>query len=96
MVLRVRRPEQRRIETQGVCVATFGESREFPAFFSRQSGFQAPYKVQNEEDAAKLIARSLALQLGSGVLIAVPCPEEEAASGQLIGEATQQALWESR
>uniref|UniRef100_A0ACB8FMC5 Uncharacterized protein n=1 Tax=Sphaerodactylus townsendi TaxID=933632 RepID=A0ACB8FMC5_9SAUR len=84
------------LETQGVCVATFGESREFPAFFSHQSGFQAPYKVQNEEDAAKLIARSLALQLGSGVLIAVPCPEEEAVSGQLIEEAIQQALREAR
>lgn len=42
-------------ETQGVCVAAFGESREFPAFFCRQSGFQAPYQVQNEEEAAKLI-----------------------------------------
>lgn len=42
-------------ETQGVCVAAFGESREFPAFFSRQSGFKAPYHVQDEEEAAKLI-----------------------------------------
>lgn len=42
-------------ETQGVCVAAFGESREFPAFFSRQSGFQAPYHVRDEEEAAKLI-----------------------------------------
>lgn len=42
-------------ETQGACVAAFGESREFPAFFSRQSGFQAPYHVRDEEEAAKLI-----------------------------------------
>ena len=27
----------------------------FPAFFSSQSGFQAPYRVQDEEEAAKLI-----------------------------------------
>ncbi|XP_077195959.1 uncharacterized protein LOC143838487 isoform X3 [Paroedura picta] len=84
------------LETQGICVATFGESRAFPAFFSRQSGFQAAYNVLNEEDAAQLIARSLALRLGSGVLIAVPCPEEEAASGQLIEDAIQQALQDSR
>ncbi|XP_053112226.1 uncharacterized protein LOC128327452 [Hemicordylus capensis] len=83
------------METQGVCVATYGESREFPAFFSHQSGFQAPYQVQNEEDAAKLIARSLTLQLGSGVLIAVPCPKDQATSGQLIEEAIQQALKEA-
>ncbi|XP_061494774.1 uncharacterized protein LOC133390349 isoform X1 [Rhineura floridana] len=84
------------LETQGVCVATFGESREFPAFFSSQSGFQAPYHVRDEEDAAQLIARSLTLQLGSGVLIAVPCPEDQAASGHLIEEAIQQALSEAR
>nr|XP_034983975.1 pseudouridine-metabolizing bifunctional protein C1861.05-like isoform X3 [Zootoca vivipara] len=39
---------------------------------------------------------SLNLQLGSGVLIAVPCPEDQAASGQLIEEAIQQALREAR
>ena len=36
-------------------MAAFGESRMFPAFFSSQSGFQAPYRVQDEEEAAKLI-----------------------------------------
>ncbi|XP_062989385.1 uncharacterized protein LOC134403272 isoform X4 [Elgaria multicarinata webbii] len=84
------------LETQGVCVATFGESREFPAFFSHRSGFQAPFRVQNEDAAAQLIARSLALQLGSGVLIAVPCPQDQAASGQLIEEAIQLASREAR
>lgn len=41
-------------------------------------------------------ARSLTLQLDSGVLIAVPCPPHEAASGQLIEEAIQQALDEAQ
>lgn len=36
-------------------MAAFGESREFPAFFSCQSGFQAPYHVRDEEEAAQLI-----------------------------------------
>ncbi|XP_009678232.1 uncharacterized protein [Struthio camelus] len=84
------------LETQGVCVAAFGESREFPAFFSRRSGFQAPYHVHNEEEAAELIASTLGLGLSSGVLIAVPCPQERAASGQVIEEAIQQALSEAR
>ncbi|OXB69350.1 hypothetical protein ASZ78_015750, partial [Callipepla squamata] len=83
------------LETQGVCVAAFGASRMFPAFFSSQSGFQAPYHVQDEEEAAKLIASTLGLGLSSGVLIAVPCPQERAASGQLIEDATQQALSEA-
>ncbi|XP_055566724.1 uncharacterized protein LOC102057389 isoform X2 [Falco cherrug] len=84
------------LETQGVCVAAFGESREFPAFFSRQSGFHAPYHVRDEEEAAELIASALGLGLSSGVLIAVPCPQERAASGQVIEEAIQQALGEAR
>ncbi|KAL9853373.1 uncharacterized protein GJ701_003144 isoform 4-T6 [Geothlypis trichas] len=84
------------LETQGVCVAAFGESREFPAFFSRQSGFQAPYHVQDEEEAAKLIDSALGLGLSSGVLIAVPCPQERAAQGQAIEEAIQQALSQAR
>ncbi|NXY73863.1 YOW5 protein, partial [Glareola pratincola] len=84
------------LETQGVCVAAFGESREFPAFFSRQSGFQAPYHIRDEEEAAELIASALGLGLSSGVLIAVPCPEERATSGQVIEEAIQQALNEAR
>ncbi|NXO01812.1 YOW5 protein, partial [Rhinopomastus cyanomelas] len=84
------------LETQGVCVAAFGESREFPAFFSRWSGFQAPYHVRDEEEAAELIATALGLGLSSGVLLAVPCPQERAASGQVIEEAIQQALREAR
>ncbi|NXD42277.1 YOW5 protein, partial [Copsychus sechellarum] len=84
------------LETQGVCVAAFGESREFPAFFSRQSGFQAPYHVRDEEEAAKLIDSALGLGLSTGVLIAVPCPQERAAQGQAIEEAIQQALSQAR
>ncbi|XP_050843844.1 uncharacterized protein LOC103819610 isoform X4 [Serinus canaria] len=84
------------LETQGVCVAAFGESREFPAFFSRQSGFQAPYHVRDEEEAAKLIDSALGLGLSSGVLIAVPCPQERAVQGQAIEEAIQQALSQAR
>ncbi|XP_038610760.1 pseudouridine-metabolizing bifunctional protein C1861.05-like isoform X4 [Tachyglossus aculeatus] len=84
------------LETQGVCVAAFGESRDFPAFFCRKSGFQAPYHVPTEKEAAKLIAGALELGLGSGVLIAVPVPPDQAASAQEIEEAIQRALGEAR
>ncbi|XP_063303670.1 uncharacterized protein LOC134602585 isoform X2 [Pelobates fuscus] len=84
------------LETEGVCVSTFGDSREFPAFFTPQSGFQAPCHVQNEVEAAQLIANSLELRLGSGLLIAIPIPHEHSASGQVIEKAIQQALSEAR
>ncbi|XP_073423714.1 uncharacterized protein [Dendrobates tinctorius] len=84
------------LETQGVCVSTFGDSREFPAFFTPRSGYKAPYHVRNEEEAARLIASSLELGLNSGVLISVPISSENASSGQMIEEAIHQALEEAR
>ncbi|KAM8751839.1 uncharacterized protein AB9X84_013244 [Acanthopagrus schlegelii] len=83
------------LETQGVCVATYGASRNFPAFFSPQSGFTSPYQVCNPDEAAKLIASTLSLGLQSGVLLAVPIPEEQAATGQQIEEAIQTAVTEA-
>ncbi|XP_035521703.1 pseudouridine-metabolizing bifunctional protein C1861.05 [Morone saxatilis] len=83
------------LETQGVCVATYGTLKNFPAFFSPQSGFTSPYQVCNPEEAAKLIASTLSLGLQSGVLLAVPIPEEYAAAGQHIEEAIQAAVTEA-
>ncbi|XP_062856109.1 uncharacterized protein zgc:136858 isoform X2 [Trichomycterus rosablanca] len=84
------------LETQGVCVATYGESKSFPAFFSRQSGYTSPYHVTNAKEAADLIAGTLSLGLQSGLLLAVPIPEEHAAAGQQIEEAIQAAVTEAR
>ncbi|XP_035772060.1 pseudouridine-metabolizing bifunctional protein C1861.05 isoform X2 [Neolamprologus brichardi] len=84
------------LETQGVCVATYGQSKNFPAFFSPQSGFRSACHVSNPEEAAKLIASSLSLGLQSGVLLAVPIPEEHAASGQQIENTIKVAVAEAR
>uniref|UniRef100_A0AAQ5YAD8 Carbohydrate kinase PfkB domain-containing protein n=1 Tax=Amphiprion ocellaris TaxID=80972 RepID=A0AAQ5YAD8_AMPOC len=83
------------LETQGVCVATYGASKNFPAFFSPQSGFTSAYHVCSPEEAAKLIASTLSLGLQSGVLLAVPIPEQHAAAGQQIEEAIQAAVTEA-
>ncbi|XP_026222279.1 indigoidine_A and YeiC_kinase_like domain-containing protein isoform X1 [Anabas testudineus] len=83
------------LETQGVCVATYGSSKHFPAFFSPESGFTSPYQVDNPDEAATLIASTLSLGLQSGVLLAVPIPEEHAAAGQQVEDAIQAALTEA-
>ncbi|XP_072242258.1 uncharacterized protein [Leuresthes tenuis] len=83
------------LETQGVCVATYGASKSFPAFFSPHSGFTSACHVCNPSEAAKLIVSTLSLGLQSGVLIAVPIPEEHAAVGQQIEEAIQAAVTEA-
>ncbi|KAL1471110.1 hypothetical protein MTO96_000482 [Rhipicephalus appendiculatus] len=82
------------LETEGVCVAAFGESQEFPAFFAVRSGHRAPWHVADAAEAASLIESRNALHLDSGVLIAVPIPKEFEADGQAIEEAIQLALRE--
>uniref|UniRef100_A0A672SDZ3 Zgc:136858 n=1 Tax=Sinocyclocheilus grahami TaxID=75366 RepID=A0A672SDZ3_SINGR len=79
-----------------VCVATYGDSKSFPAFFSRQSGFTSPYHVSSPQEAADLVASTLSLGLQSGLLLAVPIPEEHAATGQQIEDAIQTAVTEAR
>ncbi|TRY56110.1 hypothetical protein DNTS_015242 [Danionella cerebrum] len=74
------------LETQGVCVATYGDSKSFPAFFSQKSGFDSPFHVSTS---------TLSLGLQSGLLFAVPIPEEHAATGQQIEEAIQTAVAEA-
>merc|ERR550525_2281992 len=47
------------LETQGVCVASVGQSRAFPAFYTRDSGHQAPYNVTSASEAARLVDENL-------------------------------------
>ncbi|XP_048463358.1 uncharacterized protein zgc:136858 isoform X1 [Rhincodon typus] len=84
------------LETHGVCVTTFGKTRDFPAFFVPKSGFQSPCNVADEDEAAQLIASARRFGHDSGVLIAVPIPEEQAASSLIIDNAIQQAVEEAR
>ncbi|KAJ8916164.1 hypothetical protein NQ315_016303 [Exocentrus adspersus] len=80
------------LETQGVFVATFGGSKEFPAFYSRISGCEAPYSLKTEEEAARVIKCSRELDMKSGLLIAVPVPESDALAPELINSVIQEAL----
>jgi len=84
------------LETQGVLVATYGDTLDFPAFFTPQSGFKSPYNVQSPEEAAKLIDANLSLGSTSGIVLAVPIAKEQAASGVEIERAIQYAVQEAR
>ncbi|KAL1832122.1 hypothetical protein ACET3Z_001773 [Daucus carota] len=83
------------LETQGVCVTAY-KTDEFPAFFSGQSSCKAPCRVNSPEDCARLIDANLNLQLGAGILIAVPIPEKHSAVGSVIESAIQRSLKEAR
>lgn len=57
-------------ETEGVAVATYGTSQEFPAFFTPHSGFKAPYNVTNPTQAAHFIGMCMMIQ---GLLLNYKC-----------------------
>lgn len=50
--------------------------KDFPAFYSRKSGSNVPYNVNDPAEAANLIYASKMINLNSGILIGVPVPEE--------------------
>eukprot|EP00877_Chromochloris_zofingiensis_P007065 jgi/Chrzof1/2611/Cz11g22120.t1 len=82
------------LETQGVCVAAYGAD-EFPAFFSRHSGCKAPCRVDTPSEAAALIKGALDLQLGAGLVLAVPIPKQHEAQGAVIQKAIEESLQEA-
>ncbi|KAJ6113796.1 hypothetical protein N7523_007113 [Penicillium sp. IBT 18751x] len=68
------------LETEGVCVGTFADGREgsvdFPAFFTRDSGFRSPRTIQNEAEAAAIVYAQSKLPVMSGIHFANPVPVE--------------------
>lgn len=71
------------LETQGVPVLTLG-CDDFPAFFTRKSGFVSPLSIGSKQDIAKVIASQLSLPRSGGVLLAVPIPKEAEAEAAAI------------
>lgn len=79
------------LETQGVSVASYGLSKNFPDFYTRDSGCKVPYNLPDAVAAAKLVDSLQKLELKSGILIGVPIPEEYAANKQQINSAIDEA-----
>ncbi|XP_050330903.1 uncharacterized protein LOC126759815 isoform X2 [Bactrocera neohumeralis] len=85
------------LETQGVCVATYGvEDCNFPDFYTRNSGCKVPYNLNGPLEAADLIKALKELDLKSGILIGVPVPEQFAANKEMIEAAIEQATCEAK
>lgn len=75
------------LETFGVPVIGFGTD-EFPAFFTRKSGFGVDFRLDTAQAVAQLLQSHRELGMKSGVLIANPV----AAEHQLDPDAMQQAI----
>ncbi|WP_417670934.1 pseudouridine-5'-phosphate glycosidase [Roseibium sp.] len=63
------------LETRGVPVIAYGTD-ELPAFWSRQSGIKAPYRLDDTAEIAKLMSTRAAFGDHGGILIANPVPAE--------------------
>ncbi|KAG8219765.1 hypothetical protein J3R82DRAFT_737 [Butyriboletus roseoflavus] len=83
------------LETLGVPVISYAESNDFPAFYSRKSGFKSPWRIDDPEAAARILYIQRQLGMSNGVLFAVPIPEKHEAHGAVLQEAIETALRES-
>ena len=79
------------LETMGIPVIGF-RSEEMPAFYCRESGLRVDYVVDDEVEAAKIIGTMEDLELGGGLLIANPVPEEHALSMEYMNKMIDGAV----
>ncbi|GGR43522.1 pseudouridine-5'-phosphate glycosidase [Nocardioides luteus] len=79
------------LETYGVPVLVNG-SDEFPAFYSRRSGFPAPLRVEGPDEAAAVVRAAWDLGLPSGVVVANPVPAADEIPAEVIDTHIEQAL----
>lgn len=82
------------LETYGVPVIGF-KTEEFPAFFTRKSGFGVDYTVDDEKELANIIKTKWNLGLQGGVVIGNPIPEKYEMNYIRINRAIEKALKEA-
>ncbi len=79
------------LETLGVPVIGYGTD-EFPAFFTRESGFRVNCRLDIPQDVAEVIRAKRELGLRNGMLIANPVPQEFSLDKYMIDDAIKEAL----
>ncbi|MFM9436071.1 pseudouridylate synthase [Janthinobacterium sp. CG_23.3] len=82
------------LETHGVPVLAVGQSG-FPAFFTRESGFQADFQLDTPAEQAAFIHTKWQLGLKGGVVVGNPVPAADAMQKDEIDAITEQALAEA-
>ena len=82
------------LETHGVPVVSVGQPG-FPAFFTRESGFNADFQLDRPEEQANFIRTKWQLGLQGGVVVSNPVPAQSAMPKEEIDRITEQALREA-
>jgi pseudouridine-5'-phosphate glycosidase len=63
------------LETKGIPVLTYGSDL-FPSFYSRESGYKTPLRVDNPETIASMIRINREIGFNKAMLVANPIPAE--------------------
>lgn len=79
------------LETMGVPVIGY-RTDEFPAFYTRQSGYKVSYRLDSPEEIAEVIRVKRELGLMGGLIIANPVPEEFSMDKKIIDKAIEASL----
>ncbi len=82
------------LETHGVPVIGY-QTDDFPAFYSRKSGFSANFRVDDAATLADVLVTKWSLGLHGGAVIANPVPEAEALDTESMEAIIQNALEEA-
>lgn len=82
------------LETHGVPVIGY-QTEEFPAFYTRTSGYKVDYKADSALEIAKAAKAKWELGLNGGMVIANPIPEEHAMDEATINTAIEAAVKEA-
>ncbi|MGF7058854.1 pseudouridine-5'-phosphate glycosidase [Brassicibacter mesophilus] len=82
------------LETYGVPVVGF-KTEDFPAFYTRKSGYKVDYTVDSEHELAKAIKAKWDLNLEGGIVIGNPIPQEYEMDYEIINKAINDALAEA-
>ena len=82
------------LETKGVEVIGFGTD-ELPAFFTRKSGFKVNCRMDSPLEIAKAIKSKDDMNLGGGILIVNPIPEEYSMDADYIESVIEKAIAEA-
>lgn len=83
------------LETKGVPVIGYGTD-ELPAFYTRRSGFEVDYRIDTPKELAAAFHAQREMGLNGGMLVTNPIPEEYAMNADVIKNAINKAIDESR
>jgi len=83
------------LETWGVPVLGYGTA-EFPAFFSRHSGFPVDLRVETPQEVAEIARAKWELGMRGAVVVGVPIPPEAGMDFQEMEKVIQQAVHEAQ